>query len=89
MLAGAWVIKELITVPFTWRLYIRPRLSPAELMLDQYGVAIEKLDPKGFIQFHNEIWEAEAADPHMIIEKGETVKIHDIREMRLIVEKVK
>lgn len=89
LLVGAWIIKELVTVPFTWRLYMRPRLSPAELMLDHYGVAIEKLDPKGFIRFHNEIWEAETADPDTMIEKGETVKILEVREMRLIVDKVK
>ncbi len=87
LLAGAWLIKELITVPFTWRLYIRPRLSPTELMLDQEGIAINKLDPDGFVRFNSEIWQAEAVDPHTVIEKGETVKIRDIRGMRLIVEK--
>jgi len=55
MLVGAWIIKELVTVPFTWRLYIRPRMSPTELMIDQYGVAMEKPDPKGFVQFHSEL----------------------------------
>lgn len=89
MLVGAWIIKELVTVPFTWRLYIRPRMSPTELMIDQYGVAMEKLDPKGFVQFHSELWEAEAADPRAVIEKGKTVRILEVREMKLIVEKVK
>ncbi len=88
LLAGAWLIKELVTVPFTWPLYIRPRLSPTELMLDQEGVAINKLDPGGFVKFHSEIWQAEATDPDSVIEKGEHVRIREIRGMTLIVEKI-
>lgn len=87
LLIGAWIIKELVTVPFTWRLYVRPRLSPTELMIDQEGVAMEKLDPEGFVRFHSEIWEAEAADRNTVIENGVAVRIREIRGMRLIVEK--
>lgn len=88
MLVGAWIVKELITVPFTWRLYIRPRMSPTELMIDQEGITMEKLDPKGFVQFHSEIWEAEATDSGSVIERGVPVRIREIRGMVLIVEPV-
>jgi membrane-bound ClpP family serine protease len=88
LLVGAWILKELVTVPFTWRLYVRPRKSPTELMIDQYGIAAERLDPKGFVRFHSELWEAVSSDPAAVIEKGKTVRILEVRDMKLIVEKV-
>jgi len=88
LLIGAWVVKEAVTVPFTWRLYVRPRLSPTELMVDQYAVVAVKLDPDGYVNFHSELWEAEAVDTQTEIPKGETVRIKEIRGMRLIVERV-
>lgn len=87
LLAGAWIVKELVTVPFTWRLYSRPRLSPTELMIDQEGIVLEKLDPVGFVKFHSEIWEAEVNDQDTVIEKGTKVRILEFRGMKLIVEK--
>lgn len=87
LLAGAWIVKELMTVPFTWRLYARPRLSPTELMIDQDGIVLEKLDPDGFVKFHSEIWEAEVNDQDTVIEKGTKVRILEFRGMKLIVEK--
>lgn len=76
-----------MTVPFTWRLYARPRLSPTELMIDQDGIVLEKLDPDGFVKFHSEIWEAEVNDQDTVIEKGTKVRILEFRGMKLIVEK--
>ncbi len=87
LLAAAWIVKELVTVPFTWRLYSRPRLSPTELMIDQEGIVLEKLDPVGFVKFHSEIWEAEVNDQDTVIEKGIKVRILEFRGMKLIVEK--
>jgi membrane protein implicated in regulation of membrane protease activity len=88
LLAGAWIIKELVTVPFTWRLYARPRLSPTELMIDQEGIVLEKLDPVGFVKFHSEIWEAEVNDQNTVVEKGTKVRILEFRGMKLIVGKI-
>lgn len=86
MLVGAWILKELFTVPFTWRLYVRPRLSPTDMLIGQEAVVIEHLDPRGFVKLHGELWAAEALSGEKAIPKGSTVIVEGIRDMTLIVK---
>jgi membrane protein implicated in regulation of membrane protease activity len=88
VLVGAWIVKELVTLPFTWRLYARPRPAAYDLMIGTRGVAAEPLNPKGYVRIHGELWDAESSDPGQRIEKGTTIRVLSVNGMRLIVEKL-
>jgi membrane protein implicated in regulation of membrane protease activity len=87
VLVGAWIIKELVTLPFTWRLYARHRPAAYDLMIGTRGVAAEPLDPKGYVRIHGELWSAELSDPGLHIEKGAMIRVVSVHGMSLIVEK--
>jgi membrane protein implicated in regulation of membrane protease activity len=89
VLIGAWVLKEAVTLPFTWKLYRKPRPSATDLMIGQVGTATENLDPHGYVNIRGELWLAELADEKKSVKKGESVQIIRIEGMKVIVESKK
>jgi membrane-bound ClpP family serine protease len=85
-IAAAWVAKDAILYPFVWRSYAS---QPARLPLPMEGaagVAVERIDPRGFVRSSGELWRAEIARGARPIEKGETVKVKARCRFTLLVE---
>lgn len=85
-IVAAWVAKDAILYPFVWRSYAS---QPARLPLPTEGaagVAVERIDPRGFVRSSGELWRAEIARGARPIEKGEMVKVKARRRFTLLVE---
>ena len=75
-----------ILCPFLRRSYAS---QPARLPLPTEGaagVAVERIDPRGFVRSSGELWRAEIARGARPIEKGETVKVKARCRFTLLVE---
>jgi membrane-bound serine protease (ClpP class) len=53
-------------------------------MIGENGVTLEELNPSGMVHVHGERWQAEAVSGR--IEKGEKVRVVDIKNLKLWVE---
>jgi membrane-bound serine protease (ClpP class) len=78
----------LITV-FLLRLALRARRSKSrtgvDAMIGQIAVVIQPLAPSGQVMVNGEIWEAESATPAA---PGERVRVRELRDLTLLVERV-
>jgi membrane-bound serine protease (ClpP class) len=78
----------LITV-FLLRLALRARrnksLIGVDAMIGQIAVVIQPLAPSGQVMVNGEIWQAESATP---VAPGERVRVRELRELTLLVERV-
>jgi membrane-bound serine protease (ClpP class) len=78
----------LITV-FLLRLALRARRSKSligvDAMIGQIAVVIQPLAPSGQVMVNGEIWQAESATPAAL---GERVRVRELRELTLLVERV-
>jgi membrane-bound ClpP family serine protease len=82
-----WVAKDAILYRFVWRSY-KPS-DPAALpyaVQNAKGVAVERIDPSGFIRIWGELWRAELSCGAPPIEKGETVRVNARHGLTLLVE---
>lgn len=85
-IVAAWAAKDAILYPFVWRSYDAraPKAWPYPIQ----GVAIERIDPRGFVRCSGELWRAELSRGARPIEEGETVKITARHRFTLLVEPV-
>ena len=78
----------LITV-FLLRLALRARRSKSrtgvDAMIGQIAVVIQPLAPSGQVMVNGEIWQAESATPAA---PGERVRVRELRDLTLLVERV-
>jgi membrane protein implicated in regulation of membrane protease activity len=86
-LVALWLAKDVILFPFAWRAYDRERRQDESLMIGARGVASDRLAPSGYIQVRGELWRAEATAGGSPIDKGEAVRVREIRGLTLIVER--
>ncbi|HRP30374.1 MAG TPA: nodulation protein NfeD [Agriterribacter sp.] len=63
----------------------RKVVTGKEQLNGQTGIAMETLNPSGIIMLEGEIWNAEAVSG--IINKGETVKVREMKDLKVYVEK--
>ena len=54
-------------------------------MLGETGLVKDALNPKGFVQVHGELWEAEAEGP---VSEGETVRGDSVEGLKIKVTKI-
>ncbi len=80
--------KEVILFPFTWRAYDQDCSGPIHPMIGSRGIAKEQLAPSGYVLIRGEIWRAEVRGNLSPIEKGEPIKVHEIRGLMLLVQPV-
>jgi membrane-bound serine protease (ClpP class) len=78
----------LITV-FLLRLALRARRSKVRMggdaMIGQIAVVTQPLAPTGQVMVNGELWQAESATPAAL---GEQVRVHGLRDLTLLVERV-
>jgi len=84
-----WVGKDVILFPFTWRAYDRDPSGQIHSMIGYRGIARERLAPSGYVLIRGERWRAEVMGNRSPIEKGESIQIHDIRGLTLLVQPIR
>ena len=86
-LVGLWVTKDVVLFPFTWHAYDRSSRQRADVsrMVGALGIAEERLAPSGFVRVRGELWHAEVEGGWPPIERGQAVRVRDIRGLRLLV----
>jgi membrane-bound serine protease (ClpP class) len=80
-----WIAKDIVLFFFTWRAYDTTAARPGRSMVGTRGVTQNRLAPSGFIHVRGELWKAEVQRGGHPIERGETVKVQDIKGLTLIV----
>lgn len=85
LVLGLWVAKDIILFPFVWRSYIPGEFSPLKALIGLQGVAVESLNPSGYIRLRNELWAAKIARGHFAVRTGETVQVKDVEGLTLLV----
>lgn len=79
-----WVAKDLALFPFVRKAY-EPQ-DGRNPMLGVRGVAEETLAPSGYVRIGGELWKATAEKGCRPIDRGEPVRVSDVRGLTLIVE---
>jgi len=64
-------------------------ISGKEGMIGETGYVIKWHGSRGFVLIHGERWKAEIEDNSRVVEQGDRVRIKDMRDLILIVERVK
>ena len=80
-----WVAKDAALFPLLWRAYDADHGSPMQSMVGEEGVAMEKLDPSGYIRVRGELWRACLADGAEHVKEGGRVKVENVRGLTLLV----
>ena len=81
-----WVAKDVLLYPLVWRSYDTAYPGTAHSMEGAYGVATERIDPKGYVRVRGELWRAELVDGVAPIDKGERVLVEMRRDFVLLVK---
>jgi membrane protein implicated in regulation of membrane protease activity len=82
-----WIVVHVAYYPFVKKAYeIRPsELVGPERMIGAPGVAMEEIDPVGYVRVESELWGAELCPGEPPIAKGSGVCVHAVRDLTLIV----
>jgi membrane-bound serine protease (ClpP class) len=56
-------------------------------MIGARGIAQERLAPSGYVLVGRELWRAEMMEPGSAVEKGEAVRVREIKGLTLMVER--
>jgi membrane protein implicated in regulation of membrane protease activity len=80
-----WVLKDLLLFPVMRHYY---RAVPSERrMVGAEGIALSRLNPRGFVRVRGEIWQAEQAHgANGEILEGARVRVRDVRGLLVLVE---
>ncbi|MBW1799875.1 MAG: NfeD family protein [Deltaproteobacteria bacterium] len=81
-----WVAKDVDLFPFVWRSYDTRSSGDSFSMRSKGGIAEERIDPTGYARIHGELWMVMVTDGDLPIEKGEALKVVDIKGLTLIVK---
>ena len=81
-----WVIKDFLLFPFLRSAYELETRTGAERLIGEHGVAVERLDPGGYIRVRGELWRAETVPPGDPVPEGSRVTIHAARGLTLVVQ---
>lgn len=81
-----WTIKDIAMFPVVWRAYDQSRPGDATSIVGMRGVATERLAPSGYVQIRGELWRAETMEGDSPIEKGERIRVMEIRGLTLLVQ---
>jgi len=82
-----WIGKDVVMFPFVWRAYDQnPSRVAAYRMIGERAVAKERLCPSGYVQVHGELWQAELMSDAVTVEKGQSVRVQEVRGLTLLVQ---
>ena len=82
---AVWVIKDIALYPLVWKSYdLSPNPGKAS-MIGQRGVALEAINPTGYVLVKGESWSARLKNKKSVIRKDEPVYVSDVQGLTLIV----
>jgi len=84
---GVWLLKDIALFPFVRQAYDRDLSRELHSLVGVQGIVEERLAPSGYIRVHGEMWQAEIMSNGPPVEKGEVVKIRQIKGLKLSVER--
>ena len=82
-----WITKDIILFPFVWRAYDWDHESDGNPMLGLQGVALETIDPSGYVLVRGERWYAEIRGKAPI-EKGQKIEIRGMKGLTVFIHPV-
>ena len=85
-LVALLVIKDIALYPFVWRAYDPESPALTNRMEGAQGIAIEDLNPTGYVEIGAERWQAEVTGDGPSIRLGQRVRVHGIRGLTLLVQ---
>jgi membrane protein implicated in regulation of membrane protease activity len=71
----AWVGKDLVLFPLTWRAYMDQGGLGIRDPVGRVGICTERVAPSGSVRVQGEIWAAISEDQHARLEAGSVVRI--------------
>ena len=80
-----WVIKDIVLYPLVWKSYDLSPNSGKYQMIGQRGVALEAINPTGYVLVNGESWSARLKNKKSVIRKDEPVYVSDVQGLTLIV----
>ena len=83
----AWIVKDIVLFPITWRAYERDGEKKTNTLIGTTGIARDRLAPSGYVTVRGELWRAETTGNGLNVEKGEAVRVNEIKGLTLLVEK--
>ncbi|MFX0197796.1 MAG: NfeD family protein [Candidatus Hodarchaeota archaeon] len=81
-----WVVKDVALFPFVWRSYDRERGEAPSPMVGAQGIVEDRLAPSGYVRVHGELWQAEPMRGGPAIDRGQVVRIQEVRGLTLLVQ---
>jgi membrane protein implicated in regulation of membrane protease activity len=82
-----WVAKDLAVYPFVRSAYDNRPQPPGERLLGSRAIAIEPLEPSGYVRLGGELWRAVLAEGEPPLPKGAAVRVKAIDGLTLIVSR--
>ena len=84
-----WVVKDMVMFRFVWRSYdVRVRPGDPFSMIGLQGTAQERLAPSGYVLVRGERWRGDVIGNRPFVEKGEMIRVREVKGLTLLVEPV-
>ncbi|MEJ2364090.1 MAG: NfeD family protein [Deltaproteobacteria bacterium] len=80
------VIKDIVFFPFVWRAYDPDSPGLRNTMEGARGIALNDLHPSGYVEIGAERWQAEVIEGSPPINRGQAIRVREIRGLTLIVQ---
>jgi membrane protein implicated in regulation of membrane protease activity len=81
-----WVLKDVALFPLLWRAYDPDSPGPTSSMEGKPGMAVEYLNPSGYVEVRGELWKAEVTGGRHPIRPGTRIRVCGIRGLTLLVQ---
>jgi membrane protein implicated in regulation of membrane protease activity len=82
---AVWVIKDIALYPLVWKSYDLSPNAGKYQMIGQRGVALEAINPAGYILVKGESWSARLKNKKSVIREDDPVYVCDVQGLTLIV----
>jgi membrane protein implicated in regulation of membrane protease activity len=79
-----WLVKDLALYPVVRRAF-GPSEAAADRVVGETALAIERLDPRGYVRLRGELWRAELLNRDLSVEAGEPVVVVRAEGLTLLV----
>ena len=83
-----WIVKDIILFPFVKRAYSIKERDKSKMLLNEKGIAVETINPKGYVRINGELWKAELSNINDPIFKNDPIEITEICGLKLKVKKI-
>lgn len=85
VIIGFWILKDIALYPFVGRYYDPDYQKDRFSLVGKKGTVKKPLKPKGKILIKGELWKAEVLDKDIAVNIDETVVVHEIKGLKLLV----